>query len=298
LAEHGGRFSLAALRGVGRFAGGMVGITFLSLLLTQVDKILLSKLLALTDYGYYSLAGVVAGALYLLVGPVTQAWFPRLSELHARNDRIGLIETYHQGAQLSTVALGTAAVLMIVFAETILHLWTQDAELARRTATLVSLLALGNLLNGLLWMPYQAQLAHGWTGLAVRFNIVAVLIIIPAILWATPRFGAEGAALVWVCLNASYMLIGTHLVHRKILTDEKLRWYRDDVMMPLLGAGSAAMLIRWLAAPSALSTTGQIVVLALAAPLTLAAAIALAPALRRQIQQYLVRRLAYRRDGT
>lgn len=296
-AEDAGRFSMAAVRGVSRFAGGMVGITFLTLLLTQVDKILLSKLLPLRDYGYYALAAVVAGALYLLVGPIAQAWYPRLSELHARNDEAGLIEIYHQGAQLSTVVMGSAAIVMIAFAETILHLWTQDAELASRAATLVSLLALGNLLNGLLWMPYQAQLAHGWTGLAVRFNVVAVLIIVPAILWATPRYGAEGAASVWACLNAGYLLIGTHLVHRTILTREKWRWYAQDIMMPILGAGSTAILIRWLA-PPALSTIGQIALLAVASGLTMVGAIAMAPTTRRQFQQYLVQHFGSKRGGT
>ena len=64
-------------------------------------------------------------------------------------------------------------------------------------STYHSLLALGNLLNGLMHLPYYAQLAHGWTGLSIRINIVAVLIIVPAILWATPIYDAEGAA--WVC---------------------------------------------------------------------------------------------------
>ena len=61
--RHRARFSLQELRGVWRFAGGMLGITFLALLLTQVDKVLLSKLLSLTDYGYYTLAAAVAGAV-------------------------------------------------------------------------------------------------------------------------------------------------------------------------------------------------------------------------------------------
>ena len=40
-----------------------MAITFLSLLLMQVDKILLSRLLTLESFGYYALAGVVANAL-------------------------------------------------------------------------------------------------------------------------------------------------------------------------------------------------------------------------------------------
>lgn len=106
-AERGGRFSLDALRRVWRFAGGMIGITFLALLLTQVDKILLSKLLTLSDYGYYTLAATVAAALYMLIGPITQAWYPRLCELHARDDQRALAETYHQGAQLVSVMAGS-----------------------------------------------------------------------------------------------------------------------------------------------------------------------------------------------
>lgn len=76
-----------------------------------------------------------------------------------------------------------------------------------------------------MWIPYQTQLAHGWTSLTVRINIVAVAIIVPAILWATPRYGAEGAAWVWVALNTSYLLVGIHFMYRRILTREKWRWY-------------------------------------------------------------------------
>jgi len=270
-ADQAGRFSLQALQRIGRFAGGMMGITFLSLLLMQVDKVVLSKLLNLSDYGYYMLAATVAGALYMVISPIGQAWFPRLSELHALHDQPGLIATYHQGAQLVSVTMGSAAVVLIVFAEQILHLWTQDAELARRTATLVSLLALGNLLNGLMWIPYQAQLAHGWTGLATRINIIAVLIIVPAILWAAPRYGAEGAAWVWVCLNAGYVLIGIHFMYRKILQTEKWRWYMQDILQPLLAGAMVALVIKWML-PNPASILAQFSTLACASVLTLTAA--------------------------
>lgn len=269
-AERDGQFSMPALRSIGRFAGGMMGITFLALLLTQVDKILLSKLLTLSDYGYYTLATVVAAALYMLTGPITQAWFPRLSELHANNQQAELITKYHQGAQLVSVFMGSAAIVMIVFAEPILQLWTHDAELAHRSATLLSLLALGNLLNGLMWIPYQTQLAHGWTGLTTRINIVSVVIIVPAILWATPRYGAEGAAWVWVSLNAGYVLIGIHFMYRKILTHEKWRWYGQDVLQPLLAASAVAILLHW-ALPTDLAYLYQLIGLLVASSLTLLA---------------------------
>jgi O-antigen/teichoic acid export membrane protein len=240
-AERAGRFSFAALRSVWRFAGGMIGITFLSLLLMQVDKILLSKLLSLSEYGYYTLAAVVAGALYVVITPITQAFYPRLCELKARDDHSGLIDTYHKGAQLVSVMGGSFGIIIIIHGEIFLRLWTQDPELAQRTSTLLSLLMLGNLLNGLLWIPYQTQLAHGWTSLAVRANIFAVVVVVPIILWATPRFGAEGAAWVWVSLNACYLMIGMHFMYRVILRAEKWNWYVQDILIPLVSGVAVAM---------------------------------------------------------
>jgi O-antigen/teichoic acid export membrane protein len=242
--DRSGHFSIKALRGVWRFAGGMMCITFLSLLLMQADKILLSKLLSLSDYGYYTLAAAVAGSLYMLVGPITQAFYPVFCTLHARNDANALADNYHKGAQLVSVIAGSAAIVLILFSKTFLHLWTQDAELAIRVAPLLSLLMTGNLLNGLMWVPYQSQLAHGWTSLTVSVNIVSVLLIVPAILWVVPRFGPEGAAWVWISLNAGYILIAVQFMHRRILTKEKWRWYLKDLLVPITSAFVAVALIK------------------------------------------------------
>ena len=267
--ERRGHFSWPALRSIWRFAGGMLGITFLALLLTQVDKILLSKLLSLGEYGYYTLAATVAAGLYVLIGPITQAWYPRLCELHAQDEQIALAEAYHQGSQLVSVVAGSAAIVLVLFSETLLRLWTQNPELAVRTAPLLSLLALGNMLNGLMHMPYMTQLAHGWTSLTVRINIIAVIIIVPAILWATTRYGAEGAAWVWVVLNAGYLLLGIHFMYRRILTREKWRWYGQDVLMPL-GAGmfcAGAIAKLWGAEPGNLADLMLLIVAAVLTPL-------------------------------
>ena len=245
-ARRSGQFSISALRDIGQFAGGMMAITFLALLLTQADKILLSKLLTLSEYGYYTLAAVVASSLYMLTGPITQAWFPRLTELYVMGDQEALITKYHQGAQLVSVFMGSAAIVLIIFAEPILKLWTRDSDLAYRTSDLLRLLAMGNLLNGLMWIPYQTQLAHGWTSLAVYINLALVVIIVPAIFFITPLYGAEGAAWAWLGLNIVYVVVGIDFMHRKILINEKWHWYRKDVLKPLLVSVAIAILLRWM----------------------------------------------------
>lgn len=242
-----GRFSIEALRPVWTFAQGMLKITLLSLLLTQVDKLLLSKLLPLREFGYYMLAVSLAGTLYYLVNPITQAWYPRLCQLYAHDDQSALATVYHQGAQLVSVTAGSAGMVLILFSEPILFLWTQDPELTQRVAPFLSIIVAGNMLHSFMHIPYQAQLAHGWTNLAVWVNAVGVLFIIPAILWGVPRYGALAAAWIWVSLCVGYVFIGAQLMYRRILMTEKWKWYLMDLLLPLSAGFSMALCIKYLA---------------------------------------------------
>ena len=238
-----GRFSPAVLMEIKEFAGGMLGLTLLSLILTNVDKIVLSRLLSLGDYGYYSLAISVATSINILGSPIRQAWYPRLCELVVSNNKKILCRTFHQGSQLVAVVMGSAAAVMIAYAPILLAWWTHDAELAEKTAHLVQVLVFGNLLNGLMWMPAVLQLSFGWTRLTIYTNIVSIIIIIPAIFLITPVYGALGAAWVWVILNAGYILFGVHFMFRKILGGEKSRWYIDDVIRPLQAPAMMVVMI-------------------------------------------------------
>jgi O-antigen/teichoic acid export membrane protein len=260
----------------------MMGITLLSLMLTQVDKVLLSKLLSLQEYGYFTLASVVAGGLYVLTSPIAQAFSPVFARLHAANDEIELIRKFHQGAQCVSVVTGTVALIVINFASLILELWTRNPEIAQRSAELLVLLGLGVGLNCLQHIPYQVQLAKGWTRLSLLVNVAAVIILVPAVFWATPRYGAEGAAWVWIILNLGYLLIGAQFMFRKILTQEKYRWYLQDLLHPILASAAVSTFGAWLT-PSGLNALGKVFWLLFVSSLSLLCAALAASAFRERI---------------
>jgi O-antigen/teichoic acid export membrane protein len=237
-------FSIASLRSVWRFAGGMTAITLLALLLTQVDKVILSRLLSLESFGYYTLAATVAGVVHLLIAPITTALYPHLVALVSQHDKAAVVDAYHRAAQVVTLMTMPVALLMAFHADGALFAWSGDAKLARVAGPILAALALGNVLNGLMHVPYQLQLAHGWTSFAIKLNVVAVVLLVPAILWVVPRYGAVGAAWVWIALNAGYLLAGIPLMHRRLLPTEKWHWYVRDIGRPTLGAlGGLALTI-------------------------------------------------------
>ena len=145
----------------------------------------------------------------------------------------------------------------------------------------------GGLLNALVWMPYQMQLAHGWTSLTVFTNSVAVAVVIPTLLWVVPRYGMLGAGWVWASLNLGYIMLHVQLIHRRLLRNEKVSWYCWDVGLPLAMTFGVVGFLRWLL-PVAESRIGQALVIALVSGCALLTAAASASAVRARLIQLFV----------
>jgi len=239
-------FDKQLLHSIWRFAAGMTAISATGLFLTQLDKILLSTLLPLKMFGYYTLASVAAGALFMFVGPIFTALFPKFSQLVAQNDNKGLTALYHRACQLMSVAILPAALVLAMFSHEVMLLWTSDPIIAENTYWLVSLLAIATGLNGLLNLPYGLQLAYGWTKLAFYTHIVAILLLVPTLIILIHYYGAIGAAIVWMTYNAGVILISLQIMHHRLLKGEQWRWYREDVGLPLTAVLITAGLGRWL----------------------------------------------------
>jgi len=235
-------FSRQAVSSVWKFAGGMMGTSFLVLLLTQVDKVLLSGMLTLELFGYYSLAAAIVGTLSVVTTPIAQAAYPRFIELSTQNDQPTLVSVYHHAAQLVTILSAPVVMLLIFFAGGAVFVWSGSASIADSTAPILSALILGTFLHELMIIPYMLQLAHGLTSLAVKVNAVAVVVLVPAIFHVVPRYGAVGAAWIWVALNAGYVLISMHLMHHRLIPKEKWGWYVADVLVPVCGPVGVVLL--------------------------------------------------------
>ncbi len=228
------QFTSDAFRSLRDFSGGMLVTTLFALLLTNADKLLLSKLLSLEEFGYYMLAFTIASGLFFFINPISQAYYPQFSQLVALGDVSKLSHRYHQACKLVTLGIGPLCLLMALFSREILFAWSGDHQLSAQVALLLPFLAIGNGLHGLMHVPYMLQLANGWTSLSARINIIACLILLPALILAVPRHGATAAALIWITLNLGYVLLGIKLMHSKLLQGEMQSWYTKDILKPIL----------------------------------------------------------------
>jgi O-antigen/teichoic acid export membrane protein len=232
------------LRELWRYAAGMTGISATSIILTQTDKLILSKVLSLEAFGYYSLAWRLAAGLYYLIGPVSTAFFPRFSQLAATGSKEDLAGLYHRGCQLMSVAVLPATAILTLFPGQLLQLWTRDPLIVSNSSTILGVLALGTALNGVMGLPAALQFAHGWTRLVLVFNAIAVLLLAPLTYLMATRYGGLGAAGVWLVLNAGYVVVMLQLMHKRLLPGHLATWIKADFALPLGAAFAGAGLCK------------------------------------------------------
>jgi O-antigen/teichoic acid export membrane protein len=275
-------FDLKLLRNIGGFAAGMSGITAAVLILTQSDKVILSRILSLKIFGYYTVAGMFGNGLGLIVLSVFNTIYPRFSALVAQGDERALVRLYHRATQIMAVLILPLAVVLALFSTEILQLWTRNSEVAHNAGPIATVLVIGVALNGLMTLPYALQLAHGWTSLALGITISLIIVVVPALWIAAARYGPIGAAFVFMGLQALNMLIGLPLTHRRLLRHEMARWIFQDIAPPLAASALIAGMARTLITHpmSRLATAATLMAAFL---VTLFAATSLAPQVRGSI---------------
>lgn len=236
------QFDAGALKNVWRFTASMSGIALTGLVFTQLDKVILSKILDLETFGHYMLATALVSGIYVLVSPVFNVIYPRMSTLVVAHDEAKLAEVYRSGARMMASVLFPVAMLVIVYAEKLMLMWTGNPHVASAVAPVISVLVAGSALHGIMHFPYALQLAYGRTNIPLKINISLMLVLLPLMPFLAVKYGAVGGALAWLVLQIMYLLLGTWLTHREVLKGQGVSWLLQDVGIPLLLALLAGLL--------------------------------------------------------
>lgn len=240
------RFDFKQLKRIGRFAGGVATISLLGSGISQMDKLLLPGLVSLKIFGYYMVAHTLGRAIVQLSFPVATAYRPLFAKLVANKQDAELSNQYHKASQLMAVSLIPAAMVIAVFSEELLWLWTNNREIVIEAGTLVSLITIGTMLNGLVNIPYSIQLAYGYLRLGLIVNFVSAIILMPAFYFGVTTYGVIAAGWIWLILNLSYVLVNVSIMHRKYLCNQARVWYGQDIFPVILGVCIVVLGIEYL----------------------------------------------------
>jgi O-antigen/teichoic acid export membrane protein len=238
---HGGL--LQPLVSVWKFALSVAFLSVVWMLVTQTDRLLLTRLLPMAAYACYAIAVTAAGGVLALFHPISQAVLPRLIQLATAKDREGLESLYRKTTRIVCIVTGAATTVCAIYAQPLLWAWTGDASVAAQGGLIFSFYALGNGLLAVSSMQYLLQFAHGDFRLHLRFSVLFPLILTPSMIGATIHYGAVGASLVWMLSNLFFFLGWTPIVHRRFLPGIHLTWLAKDVLPAISALAAAALLM-------------------------------------------------------
>jgi O-antigen/teichoic acid export membrane protein len=232
----------------------------------QSDKLFLSKMLPLAEYGMFSIAVVAANAVNAVNAPFNQTVLPRLTKLISQNDSIGAARFYCNATQAVCVIMIPAVAMLCLFAEPLVFAWTGNSGVAHYVAPIVCLYAIGNGFVSLHSFSYYIQYAKGDLSLHFLGHALLLALLVPLFFFGAIYYGPIGTGIAWSLTNGLYAVLWVPVVHARVFKGLHWKWMVHDI----LPIAVPTALVGWLLAKFIPMPTARWSVLASLLPMGLA----------------------------
>jgi O-antigen/teichoic acid export membrane protein len=185
------------LKATWKFAGGILLISIVASVNTQMDKLVISKFLPINILGYYMLAASISLVIVSLVTPVSAAMLPRFTALFSERRIREVSLLFSKIFLIVSIVILSFGVNIIFFSKELIWIWTGNINLANSAYQFVPYLTLGTIMLSFQILLYSISLANGYTKINNYLGIVSLIVTVPGYWMMTKNFGAIGAAMTW-----------------------------------------------------------------------------------------------------
>ncbi|EPW6861947.1 hypothetical protein ACWOVX_003349 [Vibrio vulnificus] len=194
-----------------RFIGGMALVSFLSALLSQLDKVVVSNILSLDSFSYYSIAALLATIPLIISTPIAGAIYPKL--VQSVSIRTNELEYQYLFASKYISVLVFPICCMVLFnSDFILYFWTNSESVMSEGSGPLSILIVANTILAIMSMPYFISLAYGDTSIPIRTNLIALILSLPAFYILGGKYNTIGVSIVWLSINFIFLFVYLYMI--------------------------------------------------------------------------------------
>jgi O-antigen/teichoic acid export membrane protein len=226
--------SILIIKKIAPFALAIAFTSGLWILVTQVDKLLLSNILPLREYGFFSLVVILSGGLMMLSAPIGTAIRPRLVLLISQGKDDQMLSLYRKATQFVAVIGFSITGVVSMYSSELIYMWTGNQEAANWGGPILSWYSLGNGVLLILAFQYYIQFAYGNLKYHVRGNLYFGVFQVICMALAVYNYGAIGAGITWFALQLFFLSFWPGFIHRKFAPGLHLKWITTDVIKPLM----------------------------------------------------------------
>lgn len=226
------RFSLPELKRIAPFAVSIGYTAAIWVLLTQLDKLVLSKTLPLSEFGYFTLIATVCSGVIMLSGPISKAILPRMTALLAVGKKDAMIQIYKKSTAIVVVVVMPIALTIASFPYNVIYVWTGNEEASNWAVGLLPLFVMGAAVLSVVSFQYYLQYAYGNLRWHVIYNTGSVLFNVPLIVFLALEYGPVGVAWLWFLFRLFSLLFWVPFVHKKFAPGLNQEWFFSCVLVP------------------------------------------------------------------
>jgi O-antigen/teichoic acid export membrane protein len=189
----GGGVSIADFRTLGREAGALAMGVLIGMLVSQIDRIVLSRSVDIAAYGRYVVVATLGLAFMQLQYPLMRAFFPRIARADVGGDGYSM---WQLGGGVFVLCVLPCALVAAV-APWLLKAWTGDPQIAAEGSLPLRLILGAVAVNAMYQLIYQRILSRGHWRLVVLINLAMLAVVTPVVLVAAPTYGIAAGGMAW-----------------------------------------------------------------------------------------------------
>jgi O-antigen/teichoic acid export membrane protein len=191
-------------------ASKMSWAVLMGALTVQMDKIILSRMVPIEQFGLYIIASTISQGVLSLITPLVQAFSPSIMQL--RNDHPKLIILNIKLTKLIFVAVLGGSLSYILMGEWVLNFWLKDLKMVSVVQELLSVLLLGSVLNAFYHVGYFNWLAARNIKRIYLVNGMSLIFCILFMPLLIKMWGMIGATFTFVIMNLLGLVISLEWV--------------------------------------------------------------------------------------
>ncbi len=235
-------YNFAAVKKVASFLGQMSVVGMFTVVVSQLDKLFVSKMLPLSDLTYYTIAASMCSGIIIIGSTFNTYLLPKFTKYYFEKNLEDLRNNLHQFVSISAFIVLPISVFLFIHSFEFVLIWTQNKLVAQETEIVLKYLLISTTLLSLMNIPVTVLTATGHTKFIVFQNIVMIIVGVPLLYLFIKEYQLLGAAYYGILINSIYFIMGYWFLSCKISLGPIMKIIKPLIVI-LFKVGSAILIV-------------------------------------------------------
>ncbi len=220
------------MKSIYRYTMGILLISFIALINKQLDKIIISKYLTITEFGAYNVATTLGGLCTIIPTAIYTTVFPRFTNYATTRRKELLYKEFKTINKFVNLIISCTGAFAAVYSLDIIQIWTGSNSYVNILDNVSLFVALAVAITEYQEIPFALALAHGNTDYNVLIGTVFIPIVFVATYLGITNYGLVGAGFVYMMMMIFQTLAYEYLIYTKYIEKQAYKLIIRDTIFP------------------------------------------------------------------